>query len=550
MSIDPVLLEPRRETMTRLGLWRGRTVLDDFERNLARDPDRTALVCHDATTGGRRAFTNRELDREVTAVAGFLVSLGVKRGEVVSYQLPNWWQFFALHLACLRIGAVTNPLMPIFRRRELAFMLDHGEAVVVFHPSSFRGFDYDEMYRELVPSLPRIRHAVSIGTPTDDRLEPLIAPFRDRPLPAEATAGRAGPNDVIEILYTSGTTGEPKGVMHTSNTMFANLDPYGARLGLGRDDVFLMASPMAHQTGFMYGMMLPISLDCPTVLLDIWIPAKAAEVIAREGVTFTMASTPFLTDLTAIAEADQAPFATLAKFLSSGAPIPRILMRRASEHLGARIISGWGMTENGAVTTTRLDDPPDKVFETDGCPMPGMEIRVVDFDGTSVPTGQEGRLQVRGCSNFVGYLKRPQWNATDAEGWFETGDVARMDADGYIRITGRAKDIIIRGGENIPVVEIEGLLYRHPAIADAAVVAMPDPRMGERACAFVVLRPGAEPLTLATLSAFLLENGISRTYLPERLELVGELPRTQTGKIQKFRLREVAATLTADTTRG
>jgi len=546
MSIDPVLLEPRREIMTRLGYWRDRTTLDDFQRNLARDPDRVVLVCHDATSDGRRAFSNRQLAREVDAIAGFLVSLGVKKGEVVSYQLPNWWQFVAIHLACLQIGAVTNPLMPIFRRRELTFMLDHGDSVVVFHPSTFRGFDYDEMYREMRGDLPRIRHVVSIGTPTDDRLEPLIAPFRDRPLPAEVTARRAGPNDVIEVLYTSGTTGEPKGVMHTCNTMFANLDPYGERLGLGRDDVFLMASPMAHQTGFMYGMMLPISLDAPTVLLDIWIPTKAAEVIAAEKVTFTMASTPFLTDLTDLAEKDPAPFATLAKFLSSGAPIPRVLVRRATDHLGARIISGWGMSENGAVTLTRLDDPPEKVFETDGCPLPGMEIRVVDFDGTALPAGREGRLQVRGCSNFVGYLKRPQWNATDAEGWFETGDVARMDDDGYIRITGRAKDIIIRGGENIPVVEIEGLLYRHPAVAEVAIVAMPDPRMGERACAFVVPKAGAEKPTLETLTAFLIDNGISKTYLPERLEVVSELPRTQTGKIQKFRLRDVAASFAAD----
>ena len=171
-----------------------------------------------------------------------------------------------------------------------------------------------------------------------------------------------------------------------------------------------------------------------------------------------------------------------------------------------------------------------------------MEIRVVDSSGGRSPAGIEGRLQVRGCSNFVGYLKRPDLNATDAEGWFDTGDLARMDADGYVRITGRSKDIIIRGGENIPVVEIEGLVYKHPAVADVAIVAMPDARLGERACAFVTLKPGAT-ISLDELTAFLLRHDISKSYLPEHLEIVEALPRTASGKIQKFRLREMAQTM-------
>jgi cyclohexanecarboxylate-CoA ligase len=201
------------------------------------------------------------------------------------------------------------------------------------------------------------------------------------------------------------------------------------------------------------------------------------------------------------------------------------------------------------VTTTKPGDPPEKAFETDGCPLPGMEVRVVDAENRELPVGEEGRLQVRGCSNFVGYLKRPQLYATDAEGWFETGDLARLDGDGYVRITGRAKDIIIRGGENIPVVEIEGLIYRHPAVQECAIVAMPDPRLGERACAFVVTRGGA-PLTLRELCDFLLEQKVAKTYLPERLELVAELPKTPSGKVQKFRLREmIAETLRAERAR-
>ena len=544
MITEPALLRPRLESMKRLGFWKGRTVLDDFERNLARNPDKLAFVGYNSTRGTRVTLTNRELAERVNAIAGLLVSLGVRKGDVVAYQLPNWWQFAAIHLAALSIGAVTNPIMPIFRQRELVFMLNHGEARVVFIPKDYRGFDYEEMFAGMAKELPTVKQVVVIDGAGPNGFEAMVSPFKGKTPPADAQAGRAGPDDVIEVLYTSGTTGEPKGVMHTSNTMISNLDPYAERLGLGADDVVLMASPMAHQTGFMYGLMMPISLNCTSVWQDVWVVDRAAEIIEKEGVTFTMASTPFLADLTNTAEKNPAAFKSLRIFVAAGAPIPRMLARRASEYLGASIVSAWGMTENGAVTVTRPGDPPEKVFETDGICLPGMEARIIGGDDRPLTAGQEGRLQVRGCSNFVGYLKRPEWNATDKDGWFETGDLARMDAEGYVRITGRAKDIIIRGGENIPVVEIEGLVYQHPSVAEVAIVAMPDERMGERACAFVVAKPGAQAaLSLGEISNFLIGRNVSKTYLPERLEVVSELPKTPSGKIQKFRLREIARSL-------
>ena len=210
------------------------------------------------------------------------------------------------------------------------------------------------------------------------------------------------------------------------------------------------------------------------------------------------------------------------------------------------VISAWGMTENGAITTTQRGDAPEKVFGTDGKALHGMDVRVVDPDGNPMPTNREGRLQARGQSSFVGYLKRPELYDTDAEGWFETGDMARMSEDGYIRITGRGKDIIIRGGENVPVVEVEELLYRHPAIQDVAVVGMPDPRLGERGCAFATLKPGRR-LAFAELVGFLEEHKIAKNYLPERLEIIDEMPRTPSGKIQKFQLREIAKDLKPET---
>ncbi len=536
-------LAARRAAMIAAGSWKDRQLLDYFDGLLIRAPQAPAIVAHNVTTGDRTRLSYAELGDKVASIALGLARLGVEKGDVVSYQLPNWWQFVALHLACLRIGAITNPIMPILRRRELEFMLNHAQSKVIVTPDRWRDFDYAGMIAGMRAAVPHLQHALVVGGEGEAAFERLHAQPADRwEADALFAARRPSPDDVIQVLYTSGTTGEPKGVMHTSNTQISNLWPYIERLHLTPADIVFMASPLAHQTGFMYGLMMPILLGTHVVLQDIWNRRVAADLIEAEQPTFTMASTPFLTDLTDEAEARPAAFKSLRMFVAAGAPIPRILVRRATEHMGATIASGWGMTENGAVTVTSPEDPPEKAFETDGRALPGMATRIVDAAGKGMPAGTEGRLQVRGCSNFVGYLKRSDLDATDAEGWFDTGDLARMDADGYVRITGRSKDIIIRGGENVPVVEIEGLVYKHPAVADVAIVAMPDERLGERACAFVTTKPGAA-LTLAELTAFLLGQGISKNYLPEHLEVVEALPRTASGKIQKFQLREMAKTL-------
>ncbi len=528
------MISGERERAIRQGrFWPDRLITDYLDRNLEERPQALAVVDENSMTGERDALSYAELGRRVDCLAAGLARLGLKRGDVLSFQLPNWWQFTALHLAAMRLGAITNPLMPIFRERELLFMLSLAETKIFVVPRSFRGFDYRAMAVALRPKLPALQRVLVIGGEGEEAFESLLEE------PGDVSGSPATADEVIQVQFTSGTTGEPKGVMHSSNTLISALTPYAERLGLSRSDVFLMASPMAHQTGFMYGLMLPIVLGAKAVLQDIWSPQKAADLVAAERVSFTMAATPFLADLTAEAERRPADFRSLRIFLSAGAPIPRVLVRRAAEHLGAAIISAWGMTENGAVTTTKPEDPAEKVFETDGCALPGMEIRIVDEERRVLPAGVEGRLEVRSCSNFAGYLKRPEWYTIDAQGWFDSGDLARMDKEGYVRLTGRTKDIVIRGGENIPVVEVEGLIYRHPAVAEAAIVAMPDARLGERACAFVVTREG-RPLSLAELSEFLLAQKIAKPYLPERLEILSALPKTPSGKIQKFRLREIA----------
>ncbi|WP_038208128.1 cyclohexanecarboxylate-CoA ligase [Xenophilus azovorans] len=540
MDFDAILLPPRRAASVAQGLWADRTINDELDACVASCPDRMALAALRAEGGEDRRFTYRELAAMADRVAVGLHRLGVRRGDVVAMQLPNGWRFTALYLACSRIGAVLNPLMPIFRERELGFMLRHGEARVLVVPKVFRGFDHEAMARGLQKELPLLQHVLVVGGGGADDFDALLAaPAWEKEADAAAilAGSRPGPDDVTQLIYTSGTTGEPKGVMHSANTLMANIVPYAERLHLGAGDVILMASPMAHQTGFMYGLMMPVMLRAPAVLLDLWDPARAAQAVREEGVTFTMASTPFLTDLTRQVRESGRPVPTLRTFLCAGAPIPGPLVEQAREVLGTKIVSAWGMTENGAVTLIRPEDDDERAFTTDGCPLRGVALKVADEAGAELPRGEVGRLLVRAASNFGGYLKRPQWNGTDAEGWFDTGDLARMDEAGYIRISGRSKDVIIRGGENIPVFEIESLLYRHPAVAQVAIVAYPDERLGERACAVVVPRAG-QAIDLPEVVRFLKEQKVAVQYIPERLELREAMPATPSGKIQKFRLRE------------
>lgn len=545
-----ITLNPeRRAAMVESGAWNDKLLTDYLDQTVATTPDREAIVGYQVTGDTRTALTYRELNNTVTRMAAGLAGLGIGKGDVVACQLPNWWQTTALHLACLRIGAILNPLMPIFRERELRFMLKHGEARLLVIPKVFRGFDYEAMIDSIKADLPDLDTLLVIGGSGERSFEERLLAraweqeqdtdtlFRERQLTGD---------DVIQILYTSGTTGEPKGVMHTSNTLFSNVRPYADRLHLTSEDNVLMASPLAHQTGFLYGIMMPVYLGTTAILQDIWDAGFVCKVIAAEKPAFTMAATPFLADLVKTAPSHEGELDSLRTFVSAGAPIPTAVVEQASKVLNAKIVSAWGMTENGAVTMTCPEDPSERASQSDGKVLPYMDIRITDFQGHTLPAGEEGNLLVRGASQFIGYLKRPELHGTDKEGWFSTGDLARMDKDGYIRITGRTKDVVIRGGENIPVVEVENLLYKFPGIVDVALVGCPDDRLGERLCAYVTLDDNAIELTLDAVKAYLTEQQLSRNYLPEYLEVIEAMPRTASGKIQKFKLREQAKNLRLD----
>ncbi|MBI2543977.1 MAG: AMP-binding protein [Candidatus Rokubacteria bacterium] len=527
--------------MTAAGYWRNETLAQYLDRWASERPERIAIA------DGAGRYTWGELARVVERVAYGLRAVGVEPGSAIPCQLHNWNEFILVALAASRLGAILNPIPPIYRARELRFILNLLESPVLVIPETFRGFSYAEMAAGFRPDVPRLEQVfVARGA-----AGPGMRAFAEITGTAwEAKAGRhpltgIEPNEVAEVIFTSGTTGEPKGVMHTSNTALSIVYPVIERLAFTEREVILMSSTFGHQTAYLYGLCLLLLLGAKGVWLDIWNAEEAARLIEAEGVTFTMGATPFLQDLTYSPAVERRDMSSLRVFISAGAPIPRRLVEDARRRLDCVISAGWGMTENGLVTCNGLSDPEEKVFATDGGPLPGMELQVVDDAGKAVAPNTEGELLVRGDAQFVGYLKRPELTAASytPDGWFMTGDRAILDPDGYVSISGRTKDIIIRGGENIPVVEIENLLFAHPKIANVAIVAMPDPRLQERACAFVIPKPG-ETLTLAEVVAFLETKEVARQKFPERLEIIGEFPMTASGKVQKFRLRElVAATL-------
>jgi cyclohexanecarboxylate-CoA ligase len=475
--------------------------------------------------GEERAWTFGELAVAADGWAQCLLELGVSAGEPVAYQLPNLLEFVAISLGAMRIGAVCEPLMPIFRERELEFMLRESKARVLIVPREFRGHDHVAMADGLRERVPSLTHVLALD---------------DVSLPAgEVSADGPRPETIAQLLFTSGSTGEPKGVLQTHASLNQAAAMHIRHFGLTADDVVYVPSPLAHQTGFLYGMWIALALGATQVVQTVWEAGSGFEAMRRTGVTFVQAATPFLADLVRVACERQQALEQLRTFVATGAAIPRDLARDACKALGAEVGGAFGTTESclGAAFVPGQD--PDLAWSADGRALEGITLRIVDDDGTPLAPGAEGNFEVLTPTLFDGYLNRPELtaDAITPDGYYRTGDLATIHADGYLRITGRIKDVINRGGEKVPVVEVEQLLYGHPAVREVAIVAMPDQRLGERACAYVVLEPGAD-FDFEAMQRHLETGGLAKPYWPERLEIVEELPHTPSGKIQKFVLRE------------
>ena len=522
----------------RLGYWRN-LCGDDYLRRCVREfPDRVAVVDRE-----RRA-TFKEVDALATRFAAAIAALGVGPGDVVSFQLPNWLEAVVVYRGIVKLGAIANPVVPIYRGRELRFILKQARSKVAVIPKTFRGFDFAEMYRGFRAELPDLDAVIVVGGAADGciaydtLMDGAAVPVADAGRPR---APEPHPDDIALLLYTSGTTADPKGALHSHNTLCYDAHYVGEWFQMNERDAIFNPSPVTHITGVLCALNIPFVLGCKVVLQDVWDADAALQLIEDERCTFMIFATPFLQGLTSSPGLAKHDVSSVRYIVCGGADIPLELMKDASARLGC-VVRQYGATEAPSTTCTNLWDPFDKRATTDGRWMFPTQGRIVDEHGASVPAGAVGEVVWRGPDMFLGYLD-PALNADafTTAGEFRTGDLASMDADGYLTVRGRRKDIINRGGEKISAKEVEDLIYEHPAVQEAAVVAMPDPMLGEKGCAYVVLKPGAS-LTFEELARHLGAREIAKQKLPERLEIIPELPKTASGKVQKFVLRERIAT--------
>ena len=512
-----------------------------------RDTDRELIV--DPVFG---RFTYGDVAGQVERLAFALRDLGYGPGDVVILQLPNWSPFLIFHLALTAIGAVTGNIPFVYREREVGSILRLTGAKGLVVPRVFRGFDFKAMVQSLRAGFPGLGHAFLVGRDeASDGDGDLIGYEALMRRPAESQGHRGGllalkpaADDVTAFGFTSGTTGDLKGAVFDTDVLNAVNRGLAERYGLGEGDRIFGCSPLGHAVGFTHALRMTLTIGGSIVLLEHWDPASALAAIHDERCTFVAAATPFLMDMVyhpALPRYDHLP--SLRLFLCGGTSVPERVMKDARVNLPHTFTSPlWGMTECGGVTSCPFDAPPEKLFTTDGLPCESMELKIVDPGMNVVPPGTDGELMVRGPMVARGYFRQPELTAEyfQADGFFRTGDQARMDEDGYIKITGRIKDLIIRGGVNISPVEIENVLFSHPKVSNVAVVGAPDPRLGERACAFVVLKEETS-FGLEEVKQWMAQAGVAKPKWPERVEVVKSLPMTPSGKIQKFRLRESIA---------
>ncbi|WP_349237748.1 AMP-binding protein [Novosphingobium sp. SG707] len=515
---------PHQRAFAADGLWPDRTIADRAQDWAQSRSDDLCLI------DPQGAMTMAEVWGEAMALASALRARGLVRGDVVAFQLPNWREAAVLNMAAALSGLVLNPIVPIYRDTEMRIMLGDCGATAIFVPHVFRKIDYLAMARRVQADLPELTHIFTVRGQGADDYGALIAAGAALPAARESV----DPQSISMVLYTSGTTGRPKGVLHSHATLGRIIEQSAAYWGLGRGDAVLMPSPVTHVSGYANGLAMPFVAGTQTVLMESWNAEEALALIHRHQVVGTVAATPFLVELAhaALAAGDGLP--SLRFFACGGAAVaPEVIAKARKAFAHCAPFRVFGSSEVPLVTFG-WPDAPELAAATDGR-IVDYQVRIVDEAGHDLPDGQEGEILARGPAMMVGYADPAQTaEVIDDQGYFLTGDLGRRDARGGLTITGRKKDLIIRGGENISATEIEQVLLTHPAVADCAVVAMPHPRLGEGVCAFVVGQGGAQA---ADLAAHVAQSGLAKQKIPERFEWVESLPRTASGKIRKDRLR-------------
>lgn len=533
MITDLKINEEAKKRYYELGYWTENTIADIWhERVLAYADD--PYVKDDQGS----SFTYRACDEAAARIASWLVERGIEPGDVVTFQLPTWAEFCPIFLAIARVGAVMHPLARNYSTDDIVYAMNLVGSRAFICPSHHKTTDHEQQAEDAlarVGGLTRERvlivDAKQPSRKDFDTYSTVLASYE--PLPWCKPA--IGSDDVACILSTSGTTGKPKQVLLTHNNILFSERVFVEGLGLSRDDVMFMPSPLNHATGFFHGLISPMVLGGSTVLQQDFRAQRAVDIINAEQATWSMGATPFIYDILNALEESGKEIPSLHLFLSGGAPLPSSMTERAARH-GILLCECYGSTES----CPHAYVPPQKCREWNGAwsgvALEGIAIRVVDDAHREVPHGTQGEEASRGPHLFVGYLNNPEETAKvlDDEGWFYSGDLCVMDDEGRIRINGRKKEIIIRGGENISTREVDNAVMDWEDIADQATIGVPDSRLGERICLFAVPAPGVDhELCLRALTEHLARKGVSKRLWPERIETIDSIPRTSTGKVKR-----------------
>ncbi|HBC5740912.1 TPA: medium-chain fatty-acid--CoA ligase [Escherichia coli] len=542
MKVTLTFNEQRRAAYRQQGLWGDASLADYWQQTARAMPDKIAVVDNHGAS-----YTYSALDHAASCLANWMLAKGIESGDRIAFQLPGWCEFTVIYLACLKIGAVSVPLLPSWREAELVWVLNKCQAKMFFAPTLFKQTRPVDLILPLQNQFPQLQQLVGV-----DKLAPATSALSLSQIIADntplTTAITVHGDELAAVLFTSGTEGLPKGVMLTHNNILASERAYCARLNLTWQDVFMMPAPLGHATGFLHGVTAPFLIGARSVLLDIFTPDACLALLEQQRCTCMLGATPFVYDLLNLLEKQPADLSALRFFLCGGTTIPKKVARECQQR-GIKLLSVYGSTESSPHAVVNLDDPLSRFMHTDGYAAAGVEIKVVDDARKTLPPGCEGEEASRGPNVFMGYFDEPELTARalDEEGWYYSGDLCCMDEAGYIKITGRKKDIIVRGGENISSREVEDILLQHPKIHDACVVAMPDERLGERSCAYVVLKAPHHSLSLEEVVAFFSRKRVAKYKYPEHIVVIEKLPRTASGKIQKFLLRkDIMRRLTQD----
>lgn len=516
--------------------WTNQTLGEYFLNAVSQNPSKVAVV------DPYKQITYIELAELITNIVNGLESLGIHSQDAVAYQLPNWIEGHAIHNALRIMGAVTCPIIPIYREKEVKFILSQTSAKAIFIPLEFRNHNYIETIENIKKDLPQLEHIIIVGESAPEgliTLEELVELGRNHKNRKELSQYSVDPNDVCLIMYTSGTTSNPKGVQHTNNTLLREYAMFKETFKLDSDTVVFMPSPITHISG-LSSLESPITIGAKVVYIDVWDAEKAAQMISKERCTFMVSATPFLQWLVDSDISEKYDLSSMKNFICGGAYIPPELIKKAPKS-GIRAVRTYGSTECPTISLGFPEDPEELTATTDGKIVPGYKVKIVDDDGRELPIGQEGEVAVKGPEVFIGYKdSQLDEDSFDEEGYFYTGDLGKLSENGYLTITGRKKDVIIRGGENISTKEVEDLLYAHPAVEQVAIVAMPDPELGEKACAYVKVALNHE-FSFEEMIEYLMSHKMAKQKLPERLEIIDVFPATTTGKILKYELRKMIA---------